>query len=142
MNKKTVAIILGNRLNDDGTITLIQEQRLIMALELEQIFNPDYFILTGGPANELAGKTEAQAMYEYLIDKGMNKDKLILEEKSYSTVDNAKLSIPIAKELGAELIIVCSSPYHFVNPGHKNMESFTKELEGSNIPLMTYCKSF
>ena len=30
MNKKVVAIILGNRLNDDGTITLIQEQRLLM----------------------------------------------------------------------------------------------------------------
>ena len=142
MNKKVVAIILGNRLNDDGTITLIQEQRLLMALDIEKTFNPDYFILTGGLANEKAQKTEAQAMYEYLVNKGLNKDKLILEENSYTTVDNAKYSIPIAKKLKAEIIIVCSSPYHFVNPIHKCMESFTKELEDSNIVLMTYCQSF
>lgn len=142
MNKKVVAIILGNRLNDDGTITLIQEQRLLMALDIEKTFNPDYFILTGGLANEKTQKTEAQAMYEYLVNKGINKDKLILEDNSYTTVDNAKNSIPIAKKLKAEIIIVCSSTYHFVNPIHKCMESFTKELEDSNIVLMTYCQSF
>ena len=81
MNKKVVAIILGNRLNDDGTITLIQEQRLLMALDIEKTFNPDYFILTGGLANEKAQKTEAQAMYEYLVNKGLNKDKLILDNE-------------------------------------------------------------
>ena len=34
MERKIVAIILGNRLNDDGTITKIQEERLLMALEI------------------------------------------------------------------------------------------------------------
>ena len=41
MDKKIVAVILGNRLYDDGTISKYQEQRLIMAMEIEQIFNPD-----------------------------------------------------------------------------------------------------
>ena len=36
MKKKTVVIVLGNRLNDDGTITQIQEDRLKMAMELEE----------------------------------------------------------------------------------------------------------
>ena len=38
MNKKTVVIVLGNRLNDDGTITIIQKERLEMAKEIEQLF--------------------------------------------------------------------------------------------------------
>ena len=42
---KKVAIILGNRVNDDGTITEIQKQRLEMAIEIEKEFNPDYFVL-------------------------------------------------------------------------------------------------
>ena len=42
MDKKIVVIVLGNRLNDDGTISKIQEERLLMALEIEKIFNHSY----------------------------------------------------------------------------------------------------
>ena len=41
------------------------------ALEIEKEFKPNYYILTGGPANPVPNKTEAEAMYEYLIDKGI-----------------------------------------------------------------------
>ena len=67
MSKKTVVIVLGNRLNDDGSITKIQEERLKMALELEEMFHPDYFILSGGLANPIPQLTEAEAMYNYLV---------------------------------------------------------------------------
>ena len=140
MDKKIVVIVLGNRLNDDGTITDIQEDRLKMAMELEEIYKPYAFILSGGLANPKAGLTEAEAMYNYLTENGMNKDKLIMEKDSLSTVGNAKYSIPIAKELGAEVVIVCSSPYHFKNPVYKLMESFVGELEESGIILMTYTR--
>jgi hypothetical protein len=48
--------------------------------------------------------------------------------------------VPLAKNLGAEMIIVCSSAYHFGNPAYKLMESFVKEIDGKNIILMTYTK--
>ena len=140
MKKKTVVIVLGNRLNDNGTITNIQEDRLKMVLEIESLFQPDYYILSGGPANPVPGITEAEAMYNYLISVGFNKDKLIKEMKSCSTIENAKYSVPIALELGAELIIVCSSPYHFGNPSYKLMESFVSEINGKKIILMSYCR--
>ena len=79
---KKVAIILGNRVNDDGTITEIQKERLEMAIEIENEFHPDYFILSGGSPNKLAGISEAKGMYDYLVAKGFNKDKLILEYKN------------------------------------------------------------
>ena len=138
MKRKIVAIVLGNRLNDDGTITKIQEERLIMAKEVENIFKPDYFILTGGVANPNAIISEAEAMYNYLVNEGFDKDKLILEKNSKSTVENALYSIPIAKELGAKTIIICSSLYHFKNSIHKTMESFISGIEGSGITLMIY----
>ena len=40
-----------------------------------------------------------------------DKTKLITEMNSYSTVENAKYSVPMALELGADIIIVCSSAY-------------------------------
>ena len=138
MERKIVAIILGNRLNDDGTITKIQEDRLLMALEIEELFKPDYFILSGGVANPLAKISEAEAMYNYLLNKGIDKNKLIKEDKSYSTVENALYSIPIAKELGAKTIILSTSLYHLKNPGHKTMESFINGIDESGITLITY----
>lgn len=137
---RKIVIVLGNRLNDDGTISKIQEERLKMAIELENLYNPEYFILSGGLANPKAGITEAKAMYDYLVAKGINKKKLILEDRSLSTVENAKYSVPLAEQLGAEMIIICSSLYHFGNPVYKLMESFVKEIEEKNIILMTYSK--
>ena len=137
-----VAIILGNRLNDDGTITKIQEERLMMALELEKDLHPDYYILSGGLANPNAGKTEAQAMFEYLIAKGFDKDKLILEDKSHSTEENALFSLPIIEKLKADTVIVCTSDYHLGNLVYKTMEYFVSIIKNKNIKLMTYTISY
>jgi uncharacterized SAM-binding protein YcdF (DUF218 family) len=139
MSKK-IAIILGNRVNDDGTITKIQEQRLEMALEIEKEFQPDYFILSGGSPNKKAGISEALGMYNYLIEKGFNKDKLILEDQSYSTKQNAEFSIPIAEKLGADIIIVCSSLYHFEDLQYHALEHFINEVKKTKMTLMIYTK--
>lgn len=140
MEKDVIVIVLGNRMNDDGTITKTQEKRLKMAIELDKLFNPKYFILSGGVANKRAVLSEAEGMYNYLVDYGFDKERLIMEKDSLTTVQNAQFSIPIAKKLGAKMVIVCSSPYHFADPQYKAMESFVKELEGSGISLMTYCQ--
>jgi len=141
MNKKIVVVLLGNRLNDDGSISEIQKERLQLALEVEKELNPDYFILSGGLANPLAKRTEAEAMYEHLVAMGIDSKKLIKENESLSTVGNAKYSVPIAIKLGAEVLIVCTSAYHIGNPVYKTMESFVNELKDTNIILMTYTKN-
>lgn len=140
MNKKTCAIILGNRLNDDGSISDILKDRLKMAMEIEELFHPDYFILSGGVANLKAKISEAEAMYNYLVSNGFNKNKLYLEQNSLTTVENATYSLEIVKELQAEIIIVCTSPYHFADRKYLAIESFIKEIKDTNIILMTYCR--
>lgn len=141
MNKKTIVVLLGNRLNDDGSISDIQKERLQLALEIEKDICPDYYILSGGLANPAAGRTEADAMYENLIKMGISPSKLIKEGNSLSTVQNAKYSVPIAKELGAEVLIICTSAYHLGNPAYKAMETFINELKDTNIIVMTYTKN-
>ena len=62
MERKIVAIILGNRLNDDGTITKFQEERLEMALEIIEKMPKGYktkvgdrgVILSGGERQRIA----------------------------------------------------------------------------------------
>ena len=141
MYKKTVVVLLGNRLNDDGSISEIQKQRLQLALELENLFDPDYYILSGGLANPSAGRTEAEAMYENLIKLGLNENKLIKENDSLTTVQNAYYSASIIKKLGAEVVIICTSPYHLGDPRYKAMESFINELKDTNIAVMCYTRN-
>lgn len=133
-----VAIILGNRLNDDGTISKIQLERLKMVYELEKDFNPDYYILSGGIANPLAKISEAKAMYDYLVSHDFNKDKLILEDNSLSTKQNAQYCLPIIERLNPDTVIVCTSFYHLSDPRYGTMSHFHDILKGKNIKFLTY----
>ena len=84
-----VAVILGYRLNDDGTMAKRLVERLNLTLELIKELNPDRVILSGGVANPLAKVSEAQRMEEYLVAKGVNPASLIKEEQSLTTAQNA-----------------------------------------------------
>lgn len=133
-----VAVLLGNRLHDDGAMSDIQIERLKMAIELKNDLNPDYFILSGGVANPLANRSEASAMYEYLIDHGFSKESLILEDKSMYTVQNAQFSLPIIEKLNPDMVIVCTSDYHIKDPGYHTVSAFMDILKGKNIKFLTY----
>lgn len=141
MKNKTVLIVLGNRLNDDGSITKYQTERLEMALEIIEKYNPIKVILSGGIANPIPNISEAQAMEEYLLDKGVDKSLLIKEDKSRYTGENASFSVPIAKELGAETIIVCTSDYHLADGGYNTIRYFMNTLKDTNISIMFYTKN-
>ena len=138
---KTVLIVLGNRLNDDGTITKFQKERLEMALEIIEKYQPIKVILSGGIANIIPNKSEAEAMEEYLLNKGVSPSLLIKEDQSHSTGENALYSLPIAKELGAQTIIVCTSDYHLADSGYNTIRYFVNGLKDTNISIMFYTKN-
>lgn len=141
MNKKYVLVVLGNRLNDDGSISSFQEERLKFAMEVIEEFKPIKVILSGGVANKLAKISEAEAMESYLLKKGISKDLLIKENKSMSTYENAFYSVPLARSLNADTIIVCTSDYHLANGEYNTIKSFVSMLKDTNISLMCYTKN-
>ena len=136
-----VVVVLGNRLNDDKSITPIMEQRLMLTLKLIDEHSPDKIIVSGGVANPTAGISEAQVMREWLIDHGVDKEMIVLEDKSMTTKQNAQFSAPIVAELGAETVILCTSEEHmkrwYLNP----VKLFKKQLKNyHNIKLLPFCK--
>lgn len=136
-----VAVILGNRLNDDGSMSPILLKRLQMAIRINSAFSPDKIILSGGVANEKAGKSEAQVMQDYLVQNGIDADKIILEANSLSTKQNAQFSVPIAIEQGATEIMVCSSNYHISRKILNPIKLFEKALANyPNIKLSAFCQ--
>ena len=136
-----IAVILGNRLNDDGSMTPILKHRLDMAIEVDKIFCPDKIILSGGVANKKAVKSEARVMFDYLVEQGLPQDKLVIEDQSLTTKQNAQFSVPISNNLGATKILLCTSAEHmkrsFLNP----IVLFEKQLKQyPNIKLCAYCQ--
>ena len=133
-----VAILLGNRMYDDGTMSDIMRARLQLALKMLEERKPDYLILSGGGPNKNTPVTEAEAMYDYLLAQGVNPDILIKEGGSNVTSQNAKNAVPLAKELGADVIILCSSRWHIQRKQFSPIKQFTRQLKGTNIKLETY----
>lgn len=115
-----VLVVLGNRLNDDGSISEIMRERLLLALAIDNAVNPQKIVLSGGVANPKAHSSEAEQMSLFLEEIGVDPSKMILEDSSLSTAQNAKFSVPIVASLGADKLLLCTSPEHmhrsFLNP--------------------------
>lgn len=122
-------VVLGNRMNDDGSMTELAEKRVQAAVRLDNALNAEYIILSGGIANVKAGKSEAKAMAERMVELGVSPEKLVREDKSTTTSENAQFSVPLAASLGVtELVVVTSNEHmsrNFLNP----IKLFCKEAQ-------------
>ena len=133
-----IAVVLGNRINDDGSFTSIMVRRLELALELYNNKMVDKIICSGGYANPKVNFSEAEKMKEYLISKNIPEELIIEENKSLSTYQNALYSVPIVLEEKANLIIVTSTNEHFTKYNYNVIKYFEDQLIGQNVRLMVY----
>ncbi len=136
-----VAVVLGYQLNLDGSMDKILIKRLNLALQLLEEEKIDKVIVTGGRPKKEIEVSEAQRMYEYLVEKGVDPELIIKEEKAGSTFGNAKYSVPMAKELGAKKIIIVTTIEHFTNYDYNPLKIFSEFIEDDNIRLMIYTNS-
>lgn len=122
-------VLLGKRLNNDRSFKREMLERCDYAYNFITANKCDKILLCGGMPNKKAGVTEASAMRDYLIEKGVSSDNLILEEDSLTTKQNAYFAAPIIKDLGVKAIYLCSSARHlkrfYLNP----IELFEKYLD-------------
>lgn len=80
--------------------------RLIVAFE----------VLKSGQAKRaiLSGRYEAKIMKAQLMAWGIDEDRLLLEERSMNTNENAKESALIVEEHGLEKLLLITSAYHML----------------------------
>jgi uncharacterized SAM-binding protein YcdF (DUF218 family) len=89
---KPAIVILGYGLAPDGSMRAILQRRVMTGLIVAQFFPQSTIIVTGG--NPQNGKTEAGQMRNMLTLLGFPADRIILEDKANSTVQNAQFSVP------------------------------------------------
>jgi uncharacterized SAM-binding protein YcdF (DUF218 family) len=107
---KPAIVILGYGLNDNGTMRTILRRRVLTGLTVAQFFPQSPVIVTGG--NPRNGNTEAGQMRKMLMLLGFPDNRIIVEDKANSTVQNAQFSVPLAKEADTSGIIVVTSSTH------------------------------
>lgn len=133
-----IAITLGNRINDDGTLTKQMVKRLELTYQLYMEKGFDKVIVSGGIANPIPNVSEAEMMKKYLVNKNMPSEIIYEENKSNSTYENALFSVPMALELGADTIIVISTIEHFSKVSYNTMKYFAECIKKKNVKLMMY----
>lgn len=103
-------VILGYGLEPDGRMRPILRTRVLTGLTVAQFFPQSPIIVTGG--NPKNGRTEAGQMRNMLTLLGFPANRIIVEDRANSTVQNAQFSVPLAKQAGTSGIILVTSSTH------------------------------
>ena len=108
-------VVLGYQLNADGTMKDELIGRLETALDNADKYANAYILVTGGgTASANSSATEADCMAEWLIENGIAEDKVIIENMSKTTAENALFSYAILDRDYPEVssIAIVTSDYH------------------------------
>ncbi|GHV97194.1 membrane protein [Lactobacillus nasalidis] len=106
-------IIHGAGIKKDGTVTKLLADRCDKAIE---IYRKDptspYLVPSGGQGSDEVC-SEAEAMRKYLVSQGIPEDKILLEDKSKTTMENVTFSKDlIEKRPGRKYTALVTSNYH------------------------------
>ena len=119
---KDFIIILGSKINKDGTLTPLLKGRTDKAIEFgkkqyETTKKKIIYIPSGGKGNDEI-TSEAAAIKKYLIEKGIKEKQIIIEDKSTTTNENLHFSKNKIDEINKDAKISFSTTnYHVFRSG-------------------------
>ncbi len=108
-------VVLGFQLNPDGTMKDELIQRLNVALRSLEKYPNAYVVCTGGgTASENESASEAGEMAKWLEAQGIAKKRIIVEDNSVTTAQNAIFTYDILTSLypSVKKLAIVSSDYH------------------------------
>lgn len=105
-----VAVVLGNRIEKDGTPSERLKGRLDKAVELYGKGEFSYVIVSGGMGKE--GFDEAVVMRQYLVDHGIPMANILVDSAGKNTFFTAKNSAHLMAQHGWKSAMVISQFFH------------------------------
>ncbi len=110
--EEDTVIVLGCAVRGER-VSIALAKRLDRAYEYHKV-NPDAVIIVSGGQGAQEDISEALAMKRYLVAKGVPEDKIIMEDKSTSTITNFRNTLAIMKEKGisAENTVFVTNAFH------------------------------
>ena len=109
-------IILGCKIKNDGSLTPLLKARVDKAIEFSKkqkdaTGKKIIFIPSGGKGDDEV-ISEAEAIKKYLLEQGIDKKNIIVEDKSKNTYENMKNSYDIIKKRKMGKICFSTTNYH------------------------------
>lgn len=104
-------VVLGFALKSDGTMQPELIGRLQTALASAKKYPNSYILVTGGVKKN--GWTEGDRMHDWLVENGVDNDRILVESKSANTAQNAEYSFDILySHPTIKSISMITSQYH------------------------------
>lgn len=107
-----MAVVLGNRVNADGSLSPVLKGRVDRALDLYRQGRVTRIMASGGMGRRAGNYPEGLAMKQYLIAHGVPASRIIEDNHGENTYLTAKDLLPVADSLHIRSIIAVSSFYH------------------------------
>ncbi|PWK65892.1 YdcF family protein [Aminobacter sp. AP02] len=105
-----MVVTLGYALADDGTAEQPLLDRLGVALKVAEANPSARIMVTGGVPK--SGVTEGDVMTKWLVEKGVDRDRILIEDKSKDTVGNVLNVANLLARHNADTVILVTSSSH------------------------------
>ncbi len=109
-SKAELAVVLGNTVNKDGTLSARLTQRLACGLNLYQNNRINKIMVSGGLGKE--GHYEAEKMRDYLVKHHVPINDIIVDNVGNNTRLTVKNTLALKKKLGFKRVLVVSQYFH------------------------------
>ena len=119
---KDFIIILGSKVNDDGTLTPLLRGRVDKALEFAKKQYAEtkkkiIYVPSGGQGKDEV-ISEAKAIKNYMLQNGIKEKEIIIEDQSTNTIENMKYSKKIIDKINKDgKISFSTTNYHVFRSG-------------------------
>lgn len=109
-------VVLGCKVK--GEVPSKMLKRRLDAAEIFLTENEDVICIVSGGKGDDEKISEAQAMKNYLVEKGIEPDRIIMEDKSVNTYENLENSCAILEKMGTEKnIAIVTDGFHQYRAG-------------------------
>jgi len=105
-----LGVVLGSKVNEDGTLSARLQKRLERALALYQDGRIKMLFVSGGHGRE--GFNEGDKMRDFLIEKGIPATAIITDNQGDNTLKTVQNAAKLKSNYHIESIIVVSQYYH------------------------------
>lgn len=123
-----LAVILGNKVNEDGTLSIRLEKRLESGIDLYENHRIKKILVSGGLGKE--GFYEGDKMKEFLVEKGIPDSLIIVDNHGDNTRATVINALKLKPQLKFNSLIIVSQYFHvtrtkklFKDRGFENVSS-------------------
>ena len=125
-----VALVLGNKVNEDGTLSDRLKARCDKAIELYKEQKVNYIIVSGGVGKE--GYSEGTKMHDYLLRNEVADSIILTDVKGESTEASVRNFVALNRYRKFSSVVVVSQFYHITRTKKMLRDAGVENVNGAS----------